>query len=92
MAKKVNGRRKSRRSELNTLTDGQMDRLPELLVTSSEAARMLGVTQTAINRYVASGKLKGVKIGDVKMGTVLLRRVDVEEFEVGQSGRPRINF
>jgi len=58
------------------------------LVDSSEAARMIGVTQTSIHRYVRNEELFGVKVGY----SLLLLRSEVEKFEPKKAGRPKRNF
>jgi excisionase family DNA binding protein len=52
----------------------------EQLITIKEAAAIMKVGRTTINRWIKEGKLKKVKIGTGTNGAVRLRRDEVETF------------
>ena len=57
-------------------------------ISSSEAAAILGITQSAVSRLVREGKIPGVKIGRV----YLIPRIGVHEYaktHEPRRGRPR---
>lgn len=54
------------------------------LISQAEAARMRGVTRAAISDLVARGKLTTYLVA----GRALVSRKEVENFQVGPSGRP----
>lgn len=54
------------------------------LITPAEAARLRGVTRSAITDLMKRGRLETVEIG----GRPFLRRADVERFAPEITGRP----
>jgi excisionase family DNA binding protein len=52
----------------------------EQLITIKEAAEIMKVGRTTINRWINEGKLKKVKIGTGTNGAVRLIRDEVETF------------
>jgi excisionase family DNA binding protein len=56
----------------------------EDLITQAEAARIRGVTRTAIAGLIARGNLSVVEIG----GQKFLRRAEVEKYKPQAAGRP----
>jgi hypothetical protein len=55
------------------------------LISSAEAARIIGVTPRAVRRYHEAGTLSGREIA----GTLLFLRKDVQAFVKPTMGRPR---
>ena len=49
----------------------------------AEVAQQLGVTDATVRRYVASGALPAVKLGDAKTSPLRIPRVSVENYLVG---------
>lgn len=58
------------------------------LVNSEEAARLLGINRSTINRWAKSGKLPAVYEPATETGMRLFRREDVEAMPAKRSGRP----
>ncbi len=54
------------------------------LVTSSEAARLKGVSRAAINYLIRAGRIKPVRL----FGRVLVNRDEVLKYKHAKSGRP----
>lgn len=78
----------SRTKRFPEVTDELIRYVCSHLVESSEAAQIVGITQTSISRYVNSEKLFGVRVG----GALLLRRSEVEKCEKRKPGRPAMKF
>lgn len=55
------------------------------LVSQTEAAKLRGVTRSAIHRLIKRGKLRSIEIG----GHVFLFRSEVENYKPEAGGRPR---
>ncbi|MBD0369781.1 MAG: helix-turn-helix domain-containing protein [Pyrinomonadaceae bacterium] len=56
------------------------------LISQAEAARLRGVTRAAIQDLVRRGRIRSVNVG----GRSLVYRSEIESYEQGQPGRPRI--
>ncbi len=54
------------------------------LITSSEAARLKGVSRAAINYLIRAGRIKSVRLFD----RVLVHRDEVLNYRSAKSGRP----
>jgi len=58
------------------------------LVDSVTAAKIIGVTQTSVARYVENKELFGIKVGF----SLLLVKSECEKFKPKKPGRPRKQF
>lgn len=56
------------------------------LISQAEAARIRGVTRAAIADLIKRGKLRSVMVG----GRALVYRSEIENYEKGEPGRPKI--
>jgi excisionase family DNA binding protein len=56
------------------------------LISQTEAARLRGVTRAAIQDLVRRGRIRSVNVG----GRALVYRSEVENYEKGEPGRPKI--
>jgi excisionase family DNA binding protein len=52
----------------------------EELFTVKEVAQKLKVAESTINRWVAEGKLKAIKLSEGRKGAVRFRQEDIERF------------
>ncbi len=52
----------------------------EELYTVKEVAKKLKVAESTINRWVAEGKLKALKLSEGRKGAVRFREVDIKSF------------
>ena len=52
----------------------------EELITIEEAMKILKVSRITLYRWVKSGKIKSLKLGEGKKGSVRFRREDIEAF------------
>jgi excisionase family DNA binding protein len=58
---------------------------PNEWISQAEAARIRGVSPQAIARLIQKGRFKPLEIG----GRLLLRRTEVENYQVKPPGRPK---
>ncbi len=58
--------------------------MPGDLLTSTEAAKLLGVDRSTVVRYIRQGKLPAIKLPS---GHTRIRRDDVERLIRGEDGR-----
>jgi excisionase family DNA binding protein len=56
------------------------------LISQAEAARLRGVTRAAIQDLVRRGRIRSVNVG----GRALVYRTEVESYEKGEPGRPKV--
>jgi excisionase family DNA binding protein len=59
------------------------------MVTTFEAADIIGVTHGRIRQLIRSGELPAYKIGEGKRATYLIKRGDLEPFKQQPKGRGR---
>ncbi len=50
------------------------------LITIEEAMKILKVSRITLHRWVKSGKIKALKLGEGRKGAVRFRREDIEAF------------
>jgi excisionase family DNA binding protein len=50
------------------------------LITIDEAMKILKVSRITLHRWVKSGKIKALKLGEGRKGAVRFRREDIETF------------
>ena len=58
-------------------------------ITTSEAAEIMGVTQTTVSRLCNKGKLRHKKHGEGHRSIYEVWREDAENYELNYGGRPR---
>jgi excisionase family DNA binding protein len=69
--------KKKSEQELNDMAD---------LISQAEAARLRGVTRAAIQDLVRRGRIRSVNVG----GRALVYRSEIDSYEKGEAGRPRM--
>jgi len=57
--------------------------MPDELLTTTEAAKLLGVDRSTVARYVRQGKLPAIRLPS---GHTRIRRADVDRLVRGESG------